>query len=60
MSNCVLPVLTKRYPELVGTPMEKIKPRAMTKITKVMSSKGYEWQDSAEWQSKFKKLLAAA
>lgn len=60
MRDCVIPVLKKRFPELLTTPAEKIKPRAMTEVATVLPSKGYEWQDSAKWRSKFEKLLAVA
>ena len=60
MRNCMIPVLKKRHPELLTTPAEKIKPRAMTEVATALLSKGYEWQDSTEWQSKFQKFLAAA
>lgn len=58
MQNCVIPALRKRYHKLLLTPAEKIKPRAMTEVTAVLPSKGYEWQDSAEWKAKFKRILA--
>ena len=60
MCACVLPVLKKRYPELLTTPEEKITPGAMTEVATVLPSKGYEWQDSTEWQSGFQNLLAVA
>lgn len=60
MRDCVMPVLKKRYPELLTTPAEEVRPRAMTEVATVLPSKGYEWQDSTKWQSKFQKLLAAA
>ncbi|MCI0559871.1 MAG: hypothetical protein MN733_15380 [Nitrososphaera sp.] len=57
--DCVIPVLKKRHPELLTTPAEKIKPRTMTEVATALASKGYEWQVSPEWKSKFQKLLAA-
>lgn len=59
MRDCVIPVLKKRHAKLLTTPAEKVKPRAMTEIATALPSKGYEWQDSTKWQSKFQKLLAA-
>ena len=60
MRDCVIPALKKRYPELLTTPAEKIKPKAMTEVATVLPSKGYEWQDSTRWKSKFEKVLATA
>lgn len=57
--ECVIPVLEKWLPELLTTPEKKVSPKAMTEVATMLPSKGYEWQD-AKWQSKFKKLLAAA
>lgn len=58
--DCVVPALKKLHPELLTTPSEKIKPRAMTEVAAVLPSKGYEWQRSVKWQSKFQKFLVAA
>ncbi|OGY63945.1 MAG: hypothetical protein A3I89_00610 [Candidatus Harrisonbacteria bacterium RIFCSPLOWO2_02_FULL_41_11] len=60
MRDCVIPVLKKRFSELLTTPAEAIKPKATTEIAKVLPSKGYEWQESTKWRSKFEKILAAA
>lgn len=60
MRECVMPVLKKRYPELLTIPEEKVRPRAMTEIAMMLPSKGYEWQKSSRWWSKFQKLLAVA
>ena len=60
MRDCVIPALKKRFPELLNTPAEAIEPEATIEIAKVLPSKGYEWQDSTKWRSKFEKLLAAA
>src|SRR3989338_1926397 len=60
MRECVIPALKKRFPELLTTPAEKIKPTAMTEVAAVLPSKGYEWQGSTKWRSKFEKFLAAA
>ncbi len=59
MRDCAIPILKKRYPELLTTPAEKVKPKAMTEVATALPSKGYEWQNSARWKSKFEKLLAA-
>lgn len=60
MRDCAIPALKKRHPELLDTPAEKIGPNAMTEVAVVLPSDGYEWQDSAKWQSKLRRLLAAA
>ena len=60
MRDCLLPVLKKRYPELLTTPVDKVKPEETTDVVTALPSNGYEWKNSAKWQSKFKKLLAAA
>ncbi len=60
MRELVLPILKKRFPKLESTPAEKISRKAKVELTEVLPSKGYEWQDSEEWKSKFGKLLAAA
>lgn len=60
MRECVIPALKKRFPELLTTPVEAIKPKATTEVAKLLPSKGYEWQDSPKWRSKFEKILAAA
>lgn len=54
----VAPGLIKRYPELLVTPMEFVKPETMTEITEVLSCKGYEWI-TREWNQKFEKFLVA-
>lgn len=59
MHECVLPVLRKRFPELVSTPAEDVAPDVTVEVAEALPSKGYEWQDSQRWKSKFKKLLAA-
>ena len=56
MRDCVIPALKKRYPELLTTPAEKIKPKAMTEIATVLPSKGYEWQNSI-WKYEFEEIL---
>lgn len=60
MRDCVIPVLKKRYPELLTMPAEKVKPTSRTEVVVALPSKGYEWQDSAKWRAKFEKLLAVA
>ena len=60
MHECVIPALKKRFPELLTTPAEKIEPTAMTEVTAVLPSKGYEWQDSTEWRTELEKYLATA
>ncbi len=60
LNECVIPILKKRYPKLLDTPAKKIDPKATTEVTAVLPSKGYEWQNSPKWKSKFEKLLAAA
>lgn len=59
MNDCVIPVLKKQFPELLTTPAKAIKPGATIEIAKVLPSKGYEWQDSSKWKSKFTRFLAA-
>lgn len=59
MRECVIPALKKRFPELLTTPAEKIKPRTRMEVAVMLPSKGYEWQDNPKWRSKFKKLLSA-
>lgn len=60
MRRCVVPALRKLYPELLTSPAEEIEPEAMTEVATVMPSAGYEWQESAEWRSRFEKFLTAA
>ena len=60
MNNCVIPVLKKRYRKLLTAPAERIRPNAVTKVTTFLPSDGYEWQDSSEWKTQYRKLLRAA
>ena len=61
MKQCVMPVLKKCFPELATVSADDIarEPDAEVEVTEFLPSKGYEWQDSDEWQDKFGKLLAA-
>ncbi len=59
MQKCVIPVLRKRYPELLTVAEGKISPKAMTEVTEALPSKGYEWQESTRWRSEFRKILLA-
>ena len=61
MKQCVIPVLKKRFPELATFSAEDIaqEPDAEVEITEFLPSKGYEWQDSGDWQTEFEKRLAA-
>lgn len=59
LNECVIPALKKQFPELLTASAEAIKPEETVKIAKLLPSKGYEWQDSLRWKSKFQRLLAA-
>lgn len=59
MSKCVIPALKKRFPELQPVAEGDLKNDEMVEVEKFLPSKGYEWQDSTKWQSKFQKLLVA-
>ncbi len=61
MKQCVMPVLKKRFSELATVSADDIarEPDAEVEVTEFLPSKGYEWQDSDDWQDKFGKLLAA-
>lgn len=58
MTSCVTPVLKKRFPELQSAPAESITREEMVEVMNFLPSKGYEWQDSKKWRSRFEKLLA--
>ena len=60
MKECVVPALKKLFPELQFLPAEDIKDGEEVEVAQFLPSKGYEWQDSSEWQTKFKKLLVTA
>ena len=58
MLEYTVPVLQKRYPELLTTPMEDIGPTDMTEVTSFLPSNGFEWQSTMEWGLLFQMLLA--
>lgn len=60
MAECVIPALEKKHPKLIGMSGKDMDPKAMTEITEILPSKGYEWQNSPEWKAKFKSILEAA
>ncbi len=60
MRECVVPTLKKLFHDLESLSTDDIKAREMVKVVQFLPSKGYEWQNSAKWRSKFEKILAAA
>ena len=60
MRECVIPVLKKLFPDLESLSAENVKAEEMEEVTQFLPSRGYEWQNSAEWQATFKKLLVVA
>lgn len=58
MQECVIPALKKRFPQLESLSAEDIKDGERVEVIQFLPSNGYEWQDSAKWQAKFKKILA--
>ena len=59
MKNRVIPLLKKRYPELLTTPAENIKSMAVTEVVTALPTEGDAWKDSTSWESEFRKLLVA-
>ncbi len=60
MRDCAIPVLRKRFPELLTTPSEAVQADALTEIAEpFLPSKGYEWQNSLAWKGRFDARLAA-
>lgn len=59
MNTCAIPVLKKRFPDLLGADAAAIATDATREVEAALPSKGYEWQDSDAWKKKFEKLLAA-
>lgn len=59
LSTLVIPVIKKRYPELLTLGADRIKRDATTEVTEVLPSNGYEWQDEEDWMIKFNEILAA-
>jgi len=57
MERCVAPVPKKRFAHLESIPEQAV-PKKKLDVTEFLPAKGYEWQDSARWQARFKKLLA--
>lgn len=57
--KCVTPALKKRFPELQSVAEGDLRDDEMVEVEEFLPSKGYEWQDSKKWQSKFQELLAA-
>ena len=60
MHECVIPALKKLHPELRKTPAEKITKTDTIKLTKLLPSDGYEWQDNPKWKKELNKALKAA
>lgn len=58
MCNYVRPVLNKFFPEIIGVSAEHIPPDEMIDIGAFQASKGYQWQNSTEWQKEFEQKLA--
>ncbi len=60
MRTCVIPVLKKQFPEWqTGTAGSVTTSDEEVEIGPFLSSQGYEWQDSEDWQRRFAELLAA-
>lgn len=59
MNGYGIPALKSQFPDLVGMPAEEVDTEEMREISEVLASKGYEWQDSEEWQTKFTEAIAA-
>ena len=61
MKQCVMPVLKKCFPELATVSEEEIAREADAEVEVIafLPSKGYEWQDSDDWQTEFEKRLVA-
>jgi hypothetical protein len=59
MEECVVPALKKRFPDVQAMSEGEIKTTAKVLVTEFLPSKGYEWQTSKRWRTRFNKLLAA-
>lgn len=60
LRDCVVPALKNKFPKLLSIRESEVGPRAVVEVAEILCSKGYEWQTSARWMSRFKKLLAVA
>lgn len=56
MNQCLIPVLRKRYPELIEADVDEV-PNTIISIGPALASNGYEWQTSQEWREKFNNLF---
>lgn len=60
MTTCVIPVLKKRFPEFQAGPVGTVvQSDEEVEIEPFLSSQGYEWQESDDWQRRFTELLSA-
>lgn len=59
--DCLVPVLKKRYPELINVSADEVKDVIIPieSIDTALASDGYEWQISPEWREEFKSLFLA-
>jgi hypothetical protein len=59
MRTIVIPALKLVAPQLVGAPIESFDPEDSIEIPEILPSQGCEWQNSDEWEIRFKDKLEA-
>ena len=60
IDELVIPILKKGFPDLIDFTGMAIDFEAITEVTSVLPSNGYEWDRSKKWKRKFDRIIASA